>query len=400
MPEFDVVVIGGGILGLATARQLLRDRPQLKLLLVEKEAALACHQTGHNSGVVHSGIYYAPGSLKAQLCVAGKRELEAYAAEQGIQIEPRGKLIVALDEAELPRLAELERRAVANGVSELQMLGQDKIADVEPYVRGIRALWAPRTGVIDYQAVVRALAGDIEGAGGEIALQEEVVALLEEGDQMHVGLTTRSVTARLVVACAGLQADRVAGLTATRHDRPRIIPFRGDYYTLRGRSESLVRGLVYPVPDPAFPFLGVHFTRRVDGSVLAGPNAVLAFARERYRRLALNPRDVVDVVSHKGLWLFAGRHLKTGAAELWRDLSKRAFVRDMQRYIPEVSGTDVVFGPMGIRAQAMDRTGHLLDDFVIEAERRTVHVVNAPSPAATSSFAIGRHVAELALQAL
>jgi len=391
---YDVIVIGGGILGLSTARRLLQERPGLRLALLEKEHALAQHQTGHNSGVLHSGIYYAPGSLKAQLCVEGKQALERYADEHGIARVERGKLIVALDESELGRLAELERRGRANGVAGLRVLDGDELCAVEPNVAGIRALHAPETGVIDYTQVAKAFAGDIRAAGGEIELATEVTAVAERDGRVDVETRGGARTARAVVACAGLQSDRLARSTT------RIIPFRGDYYTLSEQAAALVHGLVYPVPNPSFPFLGVHLTKQVDGTVIAGPNAVLSLAREQYSRVAFSPRDALASATYAGLWRFAARHPRTGAAEVWRDLSKGAFVRDLQRYVPAVTEADVRFGPSGIRAQALGRDGHLLDDFVVEGGGRIVHVVNAPSPAATSSLAIGAHIAQLALEAL
>lgn len=392
--DYDVVVVGGGILGLATARRLLIDRPSLRLLLLEKEPALAAHQTGHNSGVIHSGIYYAPGSLKARLCVEGKRALERFADARGIPRATRGKLIVALDESELDRLAELERRGRANGVEGLTVLEGEDLRTVEPNVTGIRALHAPRTGVIDYRRVATAFAEDIGAAGGEIALGREATRIAERSGRVDVESAGGAVTARALVTCAGLQSDRLAG------SETRIVPFRGDYYTLSHEAAGLVNGLVYPVPDPAFPFLGVHLTKGVDGTVVAGPNAVLALARERYRRLAFSPRDTAATLAYPGFWRFAARHLRTGSAELWRDLSTDAFVRDIQRYVPAVTRSDVRFGPSGIRAQALTRAGRLADDFVIEGSGRIVHVVNAPSPAATSSLAIAEHIAGLAGAAL
>lgn len=391
---YDVIVVGGGILGLSTARRLLLERPGLRLALLEKEQALASHQTGRNSGVVHSGIYYLPGSLKARLCVAGKRALELYADERDLARSERGKLIVALDESELARLAELERRGRANGVDGLRVLEGDALRAIEPNVAGIRALHAPTTGVIDYSQVAASFAEDVRAAGGEIELSEEVMAVVERRGLVDVQTRGGARTARAIVACAGLQSDRLA------HSSTRIVPFRGDYYTLSQRAADLVHGLVYPVPDPNFPFLGVHLTKQVDGTVIAGPNAVLSLAREQYRRAAFSLRDAAATATYIGFWRFGARHLRTGAAELWRDLSKGAFVRDIQRYVPAVTEEDVRFGPSGIRAQALGRDGRLLDDFVIEGGGRIVHVVNAPSPAATSSLAIGGHIARLALDAL
>ncbi|NUR76443.1 MAG: L-2-hydroxyglutarate oxidase [Thermoleophilia bacterium] len=391
---YDAIVVGGGILGLATARQLLADRPGLRLMLLEKESALARHQSAHNSGVIHSGVYYTPGSLRAKLCVEGKTALERYADQRGIERVERGKLIVALDETELGRLAELERRGRANGVVGLRVLDAEALRRIEPNVRGIRALHAPHTGVIDYGRVSEALAEDVRTAGGEIQLRREVTRIAQGGRSVEVATRDAIFEGRMVVSCAGLQSDRISG------SETRIVPFRGDYYTLSPRAAELVNGLVYPVPDPAFPFLGVHLTRRVDGTVVAGPNAVLAFARERYRRAAISLRDTAATFGHPGFWRFAARHLRAGVDELWRDVSKRAFVRDVQRLVPAITTADVRFGPSGIRAQALGLDGRLLDDFVFAGGGRILHVVNAPSPAATSSLAIGAHIARLALEML
>jgi L-2-hydroxyglutarate oxidase LhgO len=397
--RYDVIVVGAGIVGLATARSLLLERPHLRLALLEKESKIARHQTGHNSGVVHSGVYYAPGSQKATLCVAGKRLLEAYADERGIRRAARGKLIVALDESELSRLAELERRGRQNGIEGLRVLDGDAIREIEPNVRGIRALHAPTTGVIDYREVAAALAGDIRSAGGEILLGHHVTALARRNRLIDIDTPHAAFTASFVVTCGGLQSDRLARfLQADRSARPRIVPFRGDYYTLEPRAGALVSGLVYPVPDPSFPFLGVHLTKDVDGTVVAGPNAVLAFARERYARGAVSVADAVSTFSYPGFWRFASRHFATGAQEVWRDVSRRAFVRDIQRYLPAIAEADVRFGPLGIRAQALDRGGRLVDDFVFDGADHVLHVVNAPSPAATSSLAIGAHIAKLVLE--
>jgi (S)-2-hydroxyglutarate dehydrogenase len=388
----DVVVVGAGILGLATARRLLHMRPGLRLTVVEKEAAIASHQTGRNSGVVHSGIYYAPGSLKARLCTTGKASLERYVAERSLPYERCGKLIVAIDESEFGRLAELERRALANGVRGLRRLNGSELHSVEPNAIGIRALHAPETAIVDYGAVARAFAEDVRAAGGEVQLGTAVVGLEEHARTVAVETTAGLFIASTLVGCAGLQSDRVAAL-AGRRPPVRIVPFRGDYYTLKPSARRLVNGLVYPVPDPAFPFLGVHFTRLVDGRVIAGPNAVPALARERYGRASVDLHDLAAMLGYSGFWRFARRHYRFGAGEIWRDVVKRAYVRDMQRYVPAVTADDVEFGPSGIRAQALGRDGKLVDDFVLERTGRQLHVLNAPSPAATASLAIAEHLA-------
>jgi (S)-2-hydroxyglutarate dehydrogenase len=391
----DVVVVGAGILGLAIARRLLQLRPGLRLTVVEKEAAIASHQTGHNSGVVHSGIYYVPGSLKARLCTAGKAELERFVSDRGLPYERCGKLIVAIDESELGRLAELERRALANGVTGLRVLDGPELQTIEPHTVGIRALHAPATAIVDYGAVARAFAEDVRGAGGEVQLATSVIRLEERSGTVAVETTAGSFTATALVGCAGLQSDRLVAL-AGRRPPVRIVPFRGDYYTLKPPARRLVNGLVYPVPDPAFPFLGVHFTRLVDGRVIAGPNAVLALAREGYGRASVDLRDLASTLGYSGFWRFARRNLRFGAGEFWRDVVKRAYVRDMQRYVPAVTAADVAFGPSGIRAQALGPDGRLVDDFVLERTGRQLHVLNAPSPAATASLAIAEHVADQA----
>jgi (S)-2-hydroxyglutarate dehydrogenase len=389
---YDVVVVGAGILGLATARRLLQERSGLRLAVLDKEAEIATHQTGHNSGVVHSGIYYAPGSLKARLCTQGKAALERYVAERGLPYERCGKLIVATEERELPRLAELERRAIANGVGGLRVLDGDELRAVEPNAAGIRALHARETAIVDYRAVARAFAADVEAAGGELVLGAAVVAIEERGRSIAIETTAGPLTAPALVGCAGLQSDRVAALAGARPP-VRIVPFRGDYYTLKPQARALVNGLVYPVPDPEFPFLGVHFTKLTDGRVIAGPNAVLALARERYGRAGVDMRDIASTFGYRGFWRLARRHFRFGAGELWRDVVKRAYVRELRRYVPAVGADDLDFGPSGIRAQALDRGGRLVDDFVLERTGRQLHVLNAPSPAATASLAIAEHIA-------
>ncbi|HET7831150.1 MAG TPA: L-2-hydroxyglutarate oxidase [Candidatus Limnocylindrales bacterium] len=390
--EFDTVVVGGGIVGLATARELLSRRPGMRLLLLEQEPELALHQSGHNSGVVHAGLYYAPGSAKARLCREGKVLLEGYCAERGIPLDHVGKLVVAVTEDELPRLADLETRARTNGVEGLEVVGPERIREIEPHAAGIRALWSPRTGIVDFRRVAHAYADDVRAGGGIIETGRRVTGLAERAGDVRVTTSGGEVAARQVVACAGLWADRVAASTGDPVQE-RIIPFRGDYYTLTPDAASLVRGLIYPVPDPRFPFLGVHFTRRIDGAVWAGPNAVLALARTGYRRRDLNLRDVADILRSRGFRALARRYWRTGLAEQWRDLSKRAFAAELRRYVPELRPEQLVFGPSGVRAQALDPDGTLVDDFRIGGSGRIVHVRNAPSPAATSSLAIARSLA-------
>jgi L-2-hydroxyglutarate oxidase LhgO len=391
--DFEVVVIGGGIIGLAAARELLLRRPGLRIVILEKEDELGQHQTGHNSGVLHSGIYYAPGSLKAQACVAGKASLERYCRERGIPFETCGKVIVALDEKELPRLEELHRRGIANGVPDLERIGPERLGEIEPHVRGVAALWSPSTGIIDFSKVADAYAAEVRAAGGEIRTRSRVVGIWTRGHSTVLETTQGDVRARRVVACAGLHADRVAALCgAPRH--PRIVPFRGDYYVLREERRSLVRNLIYPVPDPAFPFLGVHFTRRHDGEIWLGPNAVLAFAREGYRRTDLVPGDLLEALRFGGFRRLATKYWRVGAAEMWRDYRKEAFLTSLRVYMPELEATDLLVGPSGVRAQALAEDGSLVDDFVVNRVGGVLHVRNAPSPAATSSLAIGRMIAD------
>jgi L-2-hydroxyglutarate oxidase LhgO len=394
----EVAVIGGGIVGLATAFRLLERRPDLQLTLLEREAALASHQTGRNSGVLHAGIYYEPGSLKARLCREGKADLEAFCEAHAIPFERIGKLVIASDAAELPRLEALHTRASANGVPGLEVVGAERIREIEPHAVGIRALWSPTTGIVDFAVVAAALAGEVRSRGGRIETGREVTAIERRPDGLLLRTTRGELAADAVIACAGLWSDRVAGMTGDGgDDAPRIVPFRGDYYALAPDARHLVRGLIYPLADPRFPFLGVHFTRRIDGAVWAGPNAVPAFARAGYRRTDLSPRDLAGTLAYPGFWRLARTYLRTGLAEMWRDVSKGAFLRALQRYVPELQAGQLTFGPSGVRAQAMRRDGTLLDDFDLASSGRVLHVRNAPSPAATASLAIGRVLAERAV---
>jgi L-2-hydroxyglutarate oxidase len=391
----DLAIVGGGILGLATAHRLLERHPLLNMAILEKEPELATHQSGHNSGVLHAGLYYTPGSLKARLCREGKAAIEAFAIEHDIPFESCGKLVVALDDSELERFEGLRERAEANGVPGLEVVGPERMRELEPHVAGIKGLWSPSTGIIDYRRVALAMADEVRGRGGQIHTSRAVTAITERGDKQVVSTTRGDLVARDVIACAGLQADQVARMTGDP-GRERIVPFRGDYYTLTPDARSLVNGLIYPVPDPRFPFLGVHFTKRIDGEVWAGPNAVLAFAREGYRRRDVSLRDLVGVLTDRGFLRLAARFWRTGAAEMWRDISKRAFLADMRRYVPDIRSDQIVFGPSGVRAQALDPNGTLVDDFRLGGSRHVLHVRNAPSPAATASLAIGRELADRA----
>jgi (S)-2-hydroxyglutarate dehydrogenase len=395
----DVAIIGGGLVGLATAFRLLDTRPGLRLTVVEQESELAAHQSGHNSGVIHAGLYYAPGSLKAALCREGKAALEAFCELHDIPFQRIGKLVVAVTDEELPRLANLYERGLANEVPGLEMIGPERIPEIEPHAVGVSALWSPTTGIVDFRRVALALANEVQARGGEILTSRRVTGIQPRSDALVLDTRSGEIVATSVIACAGLWADRVAALTGdTGPDAPRIVPFRGDYYTLAPEARSLVRGLIYPVPDPQFPFLGVHFTRRIDGEVWAGPNAVLAFARRGYRRRDLSIRDLSGTLLYPGFLRLAGRYMRTGLAEMWRDVSKRAFVRELQRYVPELRSEQLRFGPSGVRAQALRRDGSLVEDFDLAGSGRVLHVRNAPSPAATAALAIGRVLTERAIE--
>jgi L-2-hydroxyglutarate oxidase LhgO len=389
----DLLVVGGGILGLATAREMLIRHPDLRVVVVEREPELAAHQTGHNSGVVHAGLYYTPGSLKARLCREGKIALEAYCAERGIIVDRVGKLVVALTEDELPRFEGLEAKARENGVEGLETVGPERIRELEPHAAGIRGLWSPGTAIVDFRAVANAYAADIRAAGGAIETGRALTGLAERDDGVIASTSSGDILADRVIACAGLWSDRVAAMTGDDGSE-RIVPFRGDYYRLTPDARSLVRGLIYPVPDPRFPFLGIHFTRRFDGAVWAGPNAVLALARDGYKRYDVDVRELVAIARHAGFRRLARKFWRTGLAEQWRDLSKRAFAAELRRYVPEIRDDQLRFGPSGVRAQAIDPDGTLVDDFRLGGSRRIVHVRNAPSPGATASLAIARVLAD------
>jgi L-2-hydroxyglutarate oxidase LhgO len=400
--HFDLAVVGGGIVGLATTLQLLRRHPDLKVVILEKEKEVALHQSGHNSGVLHAGLYYQPGSLKARLCREGKQAVEAYATEKGIPYEVCGKLVIALNEGELGRFEALKQRAIANEVPGLREVGPEEIKEIEPHAVGIKALHSPGTGIIDFRKVALAYADDIRAMGAQIHTESRVTAIEDRGDRRVLTVRSsdgveRDVVATNVITCAGLQSDKVAAMTGSGGDE-RIVPFRGDYYTLTPDARYLCKGLIYPVPDPSFPFLGVHFTKRIDGEVWAGPNAVLAFAREGYSRSDISPRQLTSVLLYRGFQRLAFKYLKTGLAEMWRDFWKAAFLKDMQRYVPEVRGDQIVFGPSGVRAQSLRKDGSMVDDFSLGESEHVIHIRNAPSPAATASLAIGRELAERAIK--
>lgn len=390
MPTHDIAIIGGGIVGLATAMALAE---RFSVVVLEAEDAIARHQTGHNSGVIHSGLYYKPGSLKAELCTAGRRALVRFCEQEGLPFKPCGKLVVASEETELPALDELERRGLANGLAGLRRLSRAEMRAHEPHVVGVAGLLVPETGIVDYVAVSRAFAHRIRRAGGEIRTSSRVQAVHLNTDAVVVETARGAVESRFLVNCAGLQCDRVARLCGLQPDI-RIIPFRGEYYAVRPARRHLVERPIYPVPDPRFPFLGVHFTPLVGGGLEAGPNAVLAFQREGYRRTSFSLRDTLETLRFPGFWRLAGRYWRTGCEETVRSFSKRLFVRALKRLVPEIQPADIEPAGAGVRAQAVDRRGRLLDDFHILEGERSVHVLNAPSPAATASISIGRYVAE------
>jgi (S)-2-hydroxyglutarate dehydrogenase len=395
MAPYEVAVIGGGIVGAATAMALIEGSPGLSLVLLEKEVALARHQTGHNSGVIHSGLYYKPGSLKALNCVSGREALYRFCAQHNIHHERCGKIVVATEEKQLPALDELQRRGEANGLLGLRRLDGGDLRQIEPHAAGIAGLQVPETGIVDFVAVTEAMAAQVRGEGGEIRLGARVTAIARTAAGFRLLTTSGAVECRSFINCTGLDCDRVARLSGVDPGL-RIVPFRGEYYRLRPERRPLVRHLIYPVPDPAFPFLGVHFTRRVDGEVEAGPNAVLAFKREGYGRLSFSLRDALDTLSYRGFWKLASGYWETGLGEYRRSLHKGSFVRELQKLLPELRAEDVLPGGAGVRAQAVTLDGKLVDDFRIVQEEGMIHVLNAPSPAATASLSIGREVAELA----
>lgn len=393
-PEtLDIAIIGGGILGLAAAVAIGDRFPRVLVGIVEKERALARHQTGHNSGVIHSGIYYTPGSYKARLCVEGARLLKQFCDANDVRYENRGKVIVATSDSERPRLQALYERGIANGVPEIALIEPARVREIEPHVRAVAALYSPTTAIVDYTEVAGALASRLRARGVAIHTDARVRAI-REIDALYLETTAGTFAARNAINCAGLYSDTVARMMGAR-PAVRIIPFRGEYYTLR-RRPSLVRGLIYPLPDPRFPFLGVHFTRRVQGDVEAGPNAVLACAREGYRRATVSPTELLATLTYAGFWAMAGRYWRTGLYEMYRSYSKRAFLRALRRLIPALQDADLEPGGAGVRAQAVAPDGALVDDFAIAETPHAIHVLNAPSPAATASLAVGRHIAMLA----
>lgn len=390
----DLLIIGGGIVGLATALNAVTRFPDIHVMVLEKETHVAAHQTGHNSGVIHSGIYYRTGSLKAKNCVAGAASMKRFCREQGIPFEQCGKLVVATSEEEVPRLEQLHQRGIANGVEGLRMLDRDEFREIEPYCEGLKALHVPSTGIVDYLVVAQKYAELIERSGGEIVCRAKVVGFRREGEANMVESTAGAFRAAYVINCAGLYSDHIAKLAGAELDL-QIIPFRGEYYEIRPERRYLVKNLIYPVPDPRFPFLGVHFTRRVNGSVEAGPNALLALRREGYSGTGPELSEATEIVLYNGFWKMARKYWRMGAAEQYRSLVKGAFTNALRKMIPELAEADLAPGGSGVRAQAVDRQGNLLDDFYFVHAPGMIHVCNVPSPAATASLEIGREVVDM-----
>lgn len=393
----DVVIVGGGIVGLATALHLIIKNPGSKIMVLEKENEVGLHQTGNNSGVIHSGLYYKPGSLKARNCIRGYELLINFCNANNIPYELCGKIVVATEERELPLLKNLFDRGAQNGLKNLRMLNAGQLKEYEPHVAGIAGFFVPQTGIVDYKKVAEKYAGLVKQKGGEIQLGEKVIDIKLTGNEVTVITEKSSYTSALLVNCAGLYSDKIARLTSADVN-VKIIPFRGEYYKLRKEKEYLVKNLIYPVPDPNFPFLGVHFTRMMKGGVEAGPNAVLAFSREGYRKSKINLSELTETLAWPGFQKVARKYWRTGFAEMYRSFSKSAFTKALQKLIPEVQESDLIQGGAGVRAQACDRTGGLVDDFLIFENKQVINVCNAPSPAATASLSIGEAVADLVLK--
>ena len=395
--SFDIVVIGGGCVGLATAYKINTRYPHLKIAVLEKENRVSAHQTGRNSGVIHSGIYYKPGSYKAKNCVDGRRELVAFAKEYGIQHDICGKVIVATQEDELAHMNKVYQNGIANGVEDIRLITTQEIKDIEPYCEGIAGIWVGCTGIIDYAGFTKKLAELLEQKfeGSKLFLNTEAKDFIKEGSKTIIKTNRQNFEAKYIVACAGLQSDRIAQKEGTGTDTA-IVGFRGDYYDLSETGRGKVKNLIYPVPNPQFPFLGVHFTRMVDGSVECGPNAVFVFKREGYSKTAFNLTDTAAALSYSGTWKFFAKHWRFGLDEYRGAFSKSYFLKRLQKLIPSLTSSDIIPGRAGVRAMALSREGNMIDDFKIEASDNAIHVLNAPSPAATAALAIGNAVQEIA----
>lgn len=394
--QYDVAVIGAGIVGLSTAYKLTLAQPELKVLILEKESGVAAHQTGNNSGVIHSGIYYKPGSQKAKNCVEGRREMVRFCQQFDVKHEVCGKIIVATDSADLPRLHGILERGKANGIEGIRMIYQEEIAEIEPYAAGVRAIHVPCAGIVDFHGVCEALRQQLEKRGTAIRFNEQVSGISQDSRGLNIVTAREVYRSRWLINCAGLHSDKVAeaaGLTPPA----RIVPFRGEYFDLTPEAEHKVKNLIYPMPNPAFPFLGVHFTRMALGGIECGPNAVFAFKREGYTKTAFDVRDAAETLAYRGFWKMAGRHWKMGLSELYRSFSRSAFLRNLQTLVPSLTDADIRPAPSGVRAMALTPNGDIVDDFMILRHGREVHVLNAPSPAATASLALGRQIASAAL---
>lgn len=395
----DVAIIGGGIVGLATAYHLQKKAPSLKILILEKEQKLAAHQTGNNSGVIHSGIYYKPNSLKALNCIRGRQDLLAFCVQHEILHRKLGKVIIATREEELPHLYELEKRGHANGVRGVKLIDKRELVQIEPHAAGLKALWVPECYSVHYPSVTQQLAQEIQQRGGEIVLSEKVLNISFQDDHLEIEGQQRNYQASFLINCAGLFSDRIAKAILGRGKVPfQILPFRGEYFELKEERRNLVKGMIYPVPNPKFPFLGVHLTRMIDGKVEAGPNAILATAREGYKKSDVDLRDCLQYLTYKGFWKMAIRYWPIGLYEIYRSLNKKVFLRDLQRLIPEIQEEDLTVGGAGVRAQVVKSDGTLLDDFALVREKNSLHVLNAPSPAATASFSIGSTISDEVLK--
>ena len=396
--NYDIAVIGAGIIGLATAMRLAQEYPRYKIIVLEKDGEVAQHQTGHNSGVIHAGIYYAPGSQKANFCSTGGRLLRQFCDERGIEYEMCGKVIVAINDEEVPRLQDLLERGTANGAEGLEMVGPERLAELEPYAAGVQAIFSPNTGIIDFKKVSQAYAIEFGENGGDLLLNTAVHGIARRDNQMYLETSRGEIAARHIINCAGLQADQVARMMGADPGL-RIIPFRGEYFSIKPERQYLVRSLIYPVPDPSLPFLGVHFTKRITGGVEAGPNAVLAFAREGYTKTSFSLSDTLGTFTYPGFWKMSLSHWKSGLDEQHRSLRKSLFLKSLQTLVPSIEMDDLSEPGAGVRAQAVDNNGNLLQDFAISETENAIHVLSAPSPGATSSLTISRYIVDMAVGA-